>query len=674
MKELEALLIDLLQDKNKRLFLIGGAALAVLLIAVILITLLGGSGRKFNKYYNEAEKAYLTGDYTTAEEKLRRAMELKSNEKAYLLMADIYCAEGEPDRAIQLLYLGYSHVGGTRIEKRLDELKSGHGMPSVTPLPQANVEIAGKTMDGGITSLVLTGTRLKQDDLTSIASLTRMESLGLSDCGISDIRFLTGLTDLTFLQISDNSVRDLSPVNGMKKLKTLYIDNNPITDLSPLYSLDALRTLSMKGIDISRDQLDALRKALPNCSVYADEPEDEVREIQIGGKRFKSDVTELNLGGLNLKDISVLSGCRKLEKLDLRDNKIEDISPLVELPNLKWLCIWNNEVEDINPLLSLGALEYLDADENRISDISVLEDLPQLKEVWLNGNPLKSVEPLVVLKDLTKLGLADTDLEDNDLEYLMGLVTLEELNIKGNKSLSAGKFETLQDALPKCEIAHDELRYAVKFGDEEFYSDAAEIVADARDAVDLRGLEKFTDLEILRLSGSRISDLSPLRGLTKLQELCLPGSSVSDLSALSGLRQLKHLDLQNSKVSDLTPLVGCAGLKELDLSGNSITNLSPLAYMTALTTLDLSDNLVKDLSALYSLAKLKTLDLRGNPLKADDILALQTALPGCTLLHDVELPEDDPAPTPKPVPTTAPTPSPEPSPAPPTPASGTDLY
>ncbi len=161
MNDLKALFMDLMLDRKKRLYLIGGAALALLLVAMLLITILGGSGRKYNRYYNEAEAAYLSGDYASAEEKLRRAMDLKSTEKAYLLMADIYCAQGDTARAIQLLYLGYSHIGGTKIETRLDELKSSHGDGSPLPLPQENVTIAGKTYDGGTTSLVLTGTRLK---------------------------------------------------------------------------------------------------------------------------------------------------------------------------------------------------------------------------------------------------------------------------------------------------------------------------------------------------------------------------------------------------------------------------------------------------------------------------------------------------------------------------------
>ena len=657
MNDLKALFMDLMLDRKKRLYLIGGAALALLLVAMLLITILGGSGRKYNRYYNEAEAAYLAGDYASAEDKLRRAMDLKSTEKAYLLMADIYCAQGETDRAIQVLYLGYSHLGGSKIEKRLEELKGGKGSTAPLPPTQQNVTIGGKTMDGSVTSLVLTGTRLKSDDLTALSTLARMENLGISDCGITDISFLSDLTGMTFLQISDNRVKDLTPLAGMKYLKTLYIDNNPITDLTPLYGLSSLRTLSMKGIEVSRSQLEALREALPNCSIYADEPDDSEHEITIGGRTFRTDATELNLGGLGISDISAITACTRLEKLDLRDNKIADISPLVELPNLKWLCIWNNEVEDINPLLSLANMEFLDADGNRISDISVLEYLPRLREVWLNRNPLKSIAPLCALSELRRLGLAGTDLSDGDLDLLMSLSALEELNIKDNRSISAGKLDALKEALPNCEITHDDILRSIRFGDLEFFADAKQISAVSMDIFDLTGLEEFKELEILDLDGNHISDLSPLRDLPSLTELRLGGSSVSDLSPLSGLKTLKVLNLRDNSIRTLTPLVGCTGLQELNLRGNGLSDLSPLAYLTGLTTLDVSDNQIRDLSALYSLTSLRSLDLRGNPLNDDDIRALKTALPNCTVLFGT-----DPAETP--VPTADP----------PRPASGTDLF
>ncbi len=88
-KRLQEFLLDMDIDRKKLLFILGGAVLAVLLLVIVLSTVLGGSGKKYDKLYREAEAAYLSHDYAAAEEKLRSAMELKTTEKGYLLMADI---------------------------------------------------------------------------------------------------------------------------------------------------------------------------------------------------------------------------------------------------------------------------------------------------------------------------------------------------------------------------------------------------------------------------------------------------------------------------------------------------------------------------------------------------------------------------------------------------------
>ena len=646
MKNWEDLLLDLTQDKKKQTYLIGGTVLAVLLIAVVLVLVLGGSGRKYNRFYKEAEAAYIAHDYKEAEEKLQRAMELKSPENAYLLLADVYVAEGDTDRAIQTLYLAYSHIGSDKIARRLEELKGAGGV-AVTAAPQGEIMIAETAVDSAAVSLVLTGKQLSAEDKAAIASLSRLESLGLSDCGLTDVSFLAGLTKLTFLQISDNAVSDLRPLSGLQALKTLYIDNNPVSDFEPLAALSGLRTLSMKGISITQKQLTALRETLPSCSVYADAPEETVEEITIAGRTFRTDVTELNLGGLGLTDISALSACTKLEKLDLRDNQITDISPLVELPHLKWLCIWNNKVEDIYPLLSLGEMEYLDADGNRISDISVLEYLPELEELWLNKNPLRSFEPLRALKKLVRLGLAETGLDDDGLDCLLEMTALKELNIKSNEDLTLAKFEELQKAIPACVIGHDELRSVIRLGELEFDADAEEIVAFSQDISDLSPLKDCKELRVLVLTRNQITDLSPLGGLTELEMLYLEDNRVTDLSPLAGCAKLKKLYLDDNSVSDLSPLAGCTSLETLSLAGNRLSELRGVGKLTNLRTLNLEKNTITDLSPLYELKQLERLQLSGNGLTAADIRELKEQLPDCVVTHDVALkPEDLDTPSP----------------------------
>ena len=653
-KRLQEFLLNMDIDRKRLLFIIGGAVLTVLLLVIVFSTVLGGSGKKYDKLYRQAEAAYLSHDYAAAEEKLHSAMELKTTEKAYLLMADIYAAQGETEKAIELLYLGYSRLGGEKIASKLEELKNAQSGGVPTSAAEGPVTIAGLSVDVEASELLLSGHGLSSADRAAISTLKNMESLSVSDCGIADLSFLSGLDRLTLLQVSDNAVRDLSPLADLTRLKTLYIDNNPVTDLEPLYGLASLRTLSMKGIELSDAQLKALKEALPNCHIYSDAASETDKEIKLGGRTFTADVTELNLGGLGITDISALSACKDLEKLDLRDNRIEDISPLMELPNLKWLCIWNNEVSDINPLLSLRELEYFDADSNKISDISVLEYLTKLDEVWLNHNPLGSIKPLGALTELTRLGLEETGLDDDSLDCLMKLNKLKELNIKGNEDLSAAKFEALQKALPDCAISHDEFRSGIRLGSQEFEDDTEEIIVRSQKIDDISALKYCKKLRVLDLSGNKIKDLSALRSLTTLEELNLSDNSITDLSPLSGCTRLRKLVLSGNQIQNLAPLAACTEITELYLDGNRISDLSALSALTKLKTLQLEDNSISDLSALYGLSQLELLAIRGNGLTADDILALQTSLPRCVVLHDVELTPEDLEKTPA-------TPSPRPA-------------
>ena len=533
------MLESLTSEQKKKLFLYGGAGLVVLIVAIVLLLTLTGGGGDYQRHYERAETHFLHKEYEKTLDELDKALDIRQTEEAYLLKADVYYAQGDADEAVQVLYLGYARVGGERIAAMLENVKSQGGtLPS--PVPDGDsVELGGESVRLNASSLVLSAKGLTDADLAPLAQLTELESLSLSNNAISDLSPLRGLTKLTSLWLSENRIGDLRPLQSLSALKTLYLDGNPISDLTPLYGLTQLRTLSMKSINVSKADREALRKALPNCRVFfdGDDPDDEPETLTLGDQTFLTDVTELDLSGQELTDISALAKCTKLSRLDLSGNKITDISALAQLRELEWLSLRGNQVSDLMPLMSLTKLSYLDAGENALTDLTGLHYLNSLEELALDGDSPRSFEALSVLANLKRLDLDGTGLKDEDLDRLAELTGLKELSIKDNPDLTPHPVIELKEKLSGCAISHDALRWSVKLGGRTFYSDAVVLEAAGLGATSLEGLEHFTELVLLDLDDNGVSDLSPLYGLTKLRTVFLRGNAALTAEQLDALRE-----------------------------------------------------------------------------------------------------------------------------------------
>jgi Leucine-rich repeat (LRR) protein len=95
-------------------------------------------------------------------------------------------------------------------------------------------------------------------------------SLDLSNQQISDISFLRDLLILNDLNLETNFISDISPLNKLFSLEIIILFENRITDISSLKNLIGLEYLDLvSNDDIPEKQIIELDKALPYCTIYA---------------------------------------------------------------------------------------------------------------------------------------------------------------------------------------------------------------------------------------------------------------------------------------------------------------------------------------------------------------------------------------------------------------------
>lgn len=531
--------------RKKKLIIICVAIVAALaaMLALILLLKTGDAEKDYDKAFSRAQEYYYSGDYDNALSKLREVMEIKKTDECLLLMSRCYEAKYDYVNAIAILESSTS--GDEKIKTEIERLKKAKEDYDSGKI----VVICGEQYDVETTVLDLSGKGAGSAALKDIAKLTELTSLKLSDNKISELDFLSSLKKLSSLDLSNNKISDISPLKKLSSIRTLHLDGNEIKDFSPLYGLDSLSMLTIGDMDIKQSQLKKLKEELPDCIIYSDDAKEDVIEIKLGGKTFDNNVTELDLSGCDVHDISLLSVCTKLKKLDLSDNSISDISALVDIPELAELDLSNNRISDISPLMSVSKLTYLNLAGNRIKSVAALQDLTSLTELNLSSNELGGIAAVGRLTKLKTLWLDDTGLKDASLEELYGLKNLKKLSIKDNSELSEAAVTTLQKKLSGCTISHSELKREIVLGGKSFACDA----------------------ETVEANGLGLSDISKVSGFSNVKHLDLSNNSISRLSPLSQLKTLETLDLSNNRISDVSALTSLKNLKQLWLGGNSIS-------------------------------------------------------------------------------------------------------
>ena len=572
-------------SRKNKIYLICLCLAAVVLVASAAVMKMVSEHQAYNEYMKQAQESYYRSDYDSALVVLRKAAALEENDECGMLMAACYEAQGNYSKALEVLR--GMNIKNPTVASRIDSIEAYR-----KALSEADkLTVAGRQFPVNTTSLVLDNMGLNSDVMAELVQLYALDSLSVAGNSIDNIGPLSSLGGLVTLNLSDNNISDISALTSLSSLRTLYLDNNPIADLGPLYSLGSLTSLSIKGISITESQLSSLSRALPNCAIHSEAAQEEVQDISFGGLTFKSDITELDMSNMGLREISGIAGFERLRKLNLSGNDISDLSPLMNLPQLQWLDISNTSVSDLRPLMGIDSLTYLNASGCSINSSSALSMMNGLTQLYLDNNPIMDFSGLRKVRTLSTLSLNSTGLDDEGLSHLRNMSLLNTLNIENNPDISGEGLDALRPYIGSCLINHSELSYSLNFDGHVVRTDATE----------------------LSLPGLGITDINAIQQLAKLEYMDLSGNDISSIYAI---------EMSNSRYT----------LKNVDLSDNAIRDITPVSTLINVEVLDLSNNDIVSELPFMMLYNLRELNLSGNPLTEAQVESLRSNLMDCVII------------------------------------------
>ena len=349
-------------------------------------------------------------------------------------------------------------------------------------------------------------------DLTGIEDFTALENINISRNSLSNLN-ITKNVNLKYLYVSNNNLTSLDVSKNTKLLQLDFADNNINTiDLSfnsKLQSITASRN-QMTGIDVTKQKdLDWL---ILN--------ENFITEIDIS---FNPSLRTINIKDNRLTKFE-LKNNTTIESINTNNNYLENIN-IAGATNLKTLKVESNQLSSLD-LSTNTSLENLFAKNNSLECVQVA-DVNYANVNW-SSHTDAGVSFSTDCADVWTIKVDPTIL--TTLMQIQGL----DANNDGNITLAE----------------------AAAFIGELDLSNSGITLVD--------GLQAFTKITTLNLSGNGISDLSPLTGLTI--ELLSKNSNTTKTVSTTPLA-LENLIISNNSFQTLN-LESLVNLKTVDISNN----------------------------------------------------------------------------------------------------------
>lgn len=218
----------------------------------------------------------------------------------------------------------------------------------------------------------------------------------------------------------------------------------------------------------------------------------------------------------SIQDITGLENCSALTDLYLQGNDISTIKPIEACTNIVLLKLANNKnIENNNSAIEkMTKLTYLDLSNTGMTNIDSINNLIsslrtlKLYELNVSQNSLQNIGGIEKITSLGKLGIADNQLDDEDLAVIKDLTRLTTLDISGNQMSNISALSNLSN-----------ITY--------LYFDNNKV-----ESIEPLTGKKFTELSFKE---NKIKDITPLLAHTSINKLYVDNNQIEDVSVLDNI-------------------------------------------------------------------------------------------------------------------------------------------
>lgn len=211
------------------------------------------------------------------------------------------------------------------------------------------------------------------------------------------------------------------------------------------------------------------------------------------------------------------------------------------------------------------------------ADLDMLYRFVSIDSLNLSGNKsIRSLAPLSELRDLKVIDISGTNIVD--LGPISNVTFLESLNISGTLT-SDIQFIKYSDRLKYLDLSNTQVDSIAELLN---LKNLISLKIQKAPIVSFAVLNEFQNLEELDLLESGFNNAENIKSLKKLKKLVLARNYLVNFSSLSELTSLTYLDLSETNLQELTPLSEMSELEILDITKTPVSDLNPIANLPKL--------------------------------------------------------------------------------------------